>query len=107
MRTRVGQTPVWYSRQAAGATSSVGSRVGLPCNQEAAEVSGIKRRVACDPCRVSPTWNIVILDNAQLPFVQTRQSINSSEQSSMLAHRAFALQELCSTLIANRWTFET
>jgi hypothetical protein len=63
-------------------------------NQEAAEVSGIKRRVACDPRRVSPTWNIVILVNAQLPFVQTRQSINSSEPSSMLAHRAFCFARI-------------
>jgi hypothetical protein len=59
-------------------------------NREAAKALGIKRRVAYDTLPYHSMWNIVILDDAQLPFgPDPSEYSRNSRAIKMLAHRGF------------------
>jgi hypothetical protein len=59
-------------------------------NREAAKSLGIKRRVAYDTLPYHSMWNIVILDDSQLPFgPDPSEYSRNSRAIKMLAHRGF------------------
>jgi hypothetical protein len=59
-------------------------------NQETANALGIEPRLAYDTLPMHSVWNIVILDDAQLPFgPDPKENSRNSRAIKMLAHRGF------------------
>jgi hypothetical protein len=59
-------------------------------NAEAADAIGVKAGVPFGPLPMYSLWNIIVLDNAQLPFgPDPRENSRNSQAVKMLAHRAF------------------